>query len=58
MLLAEDLWDAEIAIICYSQQKRFKEEIAALSAGKCVSRDSSIYKLDPRLEDGFLRVGG
>lgn len=58
VLSAEDLWDAEMAIIRYSQQKRFKEEIAALSAGKCVSRDSSIYKLDPRLEDGFLRVGG
>lgn len=23
-----------------------------------MSRDSSVYKLDPRLQDGFLRVGG
>lgn len=55
MLSAEDLLDA---IIRYSQQKTFKEEFVALSAGKPVTRDSSIYKLDPRLEDGCLRVGG
>ena len=58
MLSAEDLLDAEMAVIHYSQQKRFKEEIAALLAGKSVSRDSSVYKLDPRLQDRFLRVGG
>ena len=57
-LSAENLLDAEVSIIRYSQQRSFKEEIAALSAGKCVSRDSSIYKLDPRLEDGLVRVGG
>lgn len=55
---AEDPLDAKMAIIRYSQQRRFQEEIAALSAGKSVSRGSSIYKLDPCLEDGFLRVGG
>lgn len=47
--------DAEMAII---RQKRFKDEISALSAGKSVSRDSSVYKVDPCLQDGFLRVGG
>lgn len=57
-LSAENLLDAEVSTIRYSQQRRFKEEIAALSAGKCVSRDSSIYKLDPCLEDGLVRVGG
>ena len=55
-LSAENLLNAEVSIIRYSQQKRFKEEIAALSAGKCVSRDSSIYKLEPCLEDGLVRV--
>ena len=58
MLSAEDLMDAEMAIIHYSQQKRFKEEIAALSAGISVSKNSSVYKLDPCLQDGLLRVGG
>ncbi len=57
-LSVEDLLDAEAAVIRYSQQKRFKEEIAALSAGKSVPKDSYIYKLDPCLEDGLVRVGG
>ena len=52
-LSAENLLDAEVSIIRYSQQKRFKEEIIALLAGKFVSRDSSIYKLDTCLEDGL-----
>lgn len=58
LMSARDLLDAEMAIIGYSQRKKFKEEVASLSAGKSVSRDSSIYKLDPCLEDGLLRVGG
>lgn len=57
-LSANDLLEAEVSIIRYSQQQRFKEEIVALSAGKSVARDSVIYKLDPCLEDGLLRVGG
>ena len=57
-LSSADFLEAEVAIIRYSQQQRFKKEIAALSAGKSVAKDSVIYKLDPRLEDGVLRVGG
>ncbi|XDV39580.1 hypothetical protein PO909_008806 [Leuciscus waleckii] len=49
----------ELAIIRYCQQQRFGEEIAMLSAGNStVSRRSTIYRLDPRLDDGLLRVGG
>ncbi len=55
----EDLQEAEMSIIRYAQQQRFKEEIDALSAGKsAVRKESPIYKLDPRMEDGLLRVGG
>lgn len=57
-LSAKDLLDAEVSIIRYSQQERFKEEIAALLAGKSVARGSSIFKLDPCLENGLVRVGG
>lgn len=57
-LSANDLLEAEVSIIRYSQQKRFKEEIVVLSAGKPLVRDSVIYKLDPCLEDGLLRVVG
>lgn len=51
--------EAEVAIICYSQRQRFSEKIYALSSRKAtVSRQSSIYRLDPILEDKLLRVGG
>lgn len=57
-LTLDDLMEAENAIICYCRRQRF-DEISALSAGKVsVSQWSPIYRLDPVLEDGFLRVGG
>ena len=59
VLSAKDLWEAELAIIQYSQQQGFAEEIAALSfGGATVSRQSVIYRLDPYLDKEVLRVGG
>lgn len=50
---------AERAIVCYVQKQRFSSEIASLKQGsKNVSKDSPLYRLDPFLEDGLLRVGG
>lgn len=58
-LSIEDISEAELAIIRFCQQQRFSEEIATLSAGKgTVSKQSPLYKLDPRLDNGLLRVGG
>lgn len=59
-LSSKDLLEAELAIIRFCQQQRFGEEVATLSSGKgSVSRHSSIYRLDPYLDDkGLLRVGG
>lgn len=58
-LTLDDLLGAEGAIIRYCQRQRFGEEMSALSSGKgSVSRQSPIYRLDPVLEDGLLRVGG
>lgn len=49
----------EVAIIRYCPQLRFQEEIAVLSSSRAtVICYSSIYRLDPGLEDGLLRVGG
>ena len=55
-----DLIRAEEAIIMFCQRQRYPDEIAKLekSAGKGLSRKSTIYRLDPVLEDGVLRVGG
>ena len=58
-LTLDDLLGAEGAIIRYCQRQRFGEEMSALSSGKgSVSRQSPIYRPDPVLEDGLLRVGG
>lgn len=58
ILMPNDLVEAELAIIRYCQQQRFQDEISSLLSERTVSRQSSIYKLDPILEDGLLRVGG
>lgn len=58
-LCLEDLIQAEKAVIFFSQRQRFKEEFAVLEAGKThVKRSSHLYKLDPVLDEGLLRVGG
>ncbi|XP_076853974.1 uncharacterized protein LOC143509288 [Brachyhypopomus gauderio] len=57
-LTTADLQRAEEAIIRFYQQEKFPEEIAALQEGRSVKRSSDLYKLDPRLQDGMLRVGG
>lgn len=59
VLTLDDLLGAEEAIVHYCQQQKFSEEISALLSEKMsVKRQSSIYRLDPFLENGLLRVGG
>ena len=52
---------AEKAIVVFYQHQSYPEEIAKLEktefVGKGLRRISTIYKLDPVLEDGVLRVG-
>ncbi|XP_034081069.1 uncharacterized protein LOC117552007 [Gymnodraco acuticeps] len=57
-LSVEDTENAEKAIICHEQRQHFKEEIALLEKGKQCNRGSSLYKLDPIIDAGLLRVGG
>ncbi|KAL2083621.1 hypothetical protein ACEWY4_021394 [Coilia grayii] len=55
----EDLKMAERAILLYVQKQCFPEEIGMLQKGaSCVKKQSNIYRLDPVLDDGILRVGG
>ncbi len=55
----EDMVNAELDLIRYSQKQKFQEEIKMLQQGKMhVRKDSCIFRLDPYLEDGVLRVGG
>ncbi|KAL2099386.1 hypothetical protein ACEWY4_005866 [Coilia grayii] len=49
---------AETDIIKFSQNQRFQEEISMLMKGNSVKKTSHLWKLDPVLCDGVLRVGG
>lgn len=57
-LTVDDLKEAELEIIRHCQSKKFQEEINSLQKGEPVKRSSLIYKLNPSLQDGILRVGG
>lgn len=58
-LTVEELNRAEMEIIQYCQRCSFQSEISALRRGEQVlKRKSPIYRLDPYLQDGVLRVGG
>lgn len=59
MLTVEELSRAEMELIKYSQKQAYAEEIKVLQQGMSnVKRTSPIFKLDPFLQDGVLRVGG
>ena len=54
----EQLLAAEVEIIRHSQKQWFPDEVKALYGSGSVKRNSQLYKLDPTLQDGILRVGG
>ncbi|XP_043206518.1 uncharacterized protein LOC122393826 isoform X1 [Amphibalanus amphitrite] len=53
-LTVQELDDAEVAIVQYTQKKAFPEELSS----RFVKKSSSIYRLNPCMIDGVLRVGG
>ena len=58
-LSVSELAEAESAIVHFSQQITFAEEISMLKGGASVlKKTSNIYRLDPVLSDNLLRVGG
>ncbi|XP_041954032.1 uncharacterized protein LOC121713480 isoform X1 [Alosa sapidissima] len=58
-ITVNDLIMAEKAILSYVQKQSFPDEINMLQEGASnVKKSSSIYKLDPVLDNGILRVGG
>lgn len=58
MLTVKDLQAAENELIRYSQHLWYEEDIQALQKNQQVKRNSQLYKLDPVLQQGILRVGG
>ena len=58
-LVPSELHSAETAIVGFVQRKHFREELKALQSKGAVMKKSSIYLLEPFLdEEGILRVGG
>lgn len=58
-ITVEDTKEAEEVIIGISRSQTFPEELAKLqTAPSCVQKTSCIFKLDPVLDNGLLRVGG
>ena len=57
-LSVEDIGKAEESLVSYVQQQSFRDELNSLQKNIPVKRNSRIYKLDPILQNGLLRVGG
>lgn len=57
-LSVDDMAQAEEAIVCFVQEQSFYEEMSALKKGWTVKKSSRIYRLDPVMVNGVLRVGG
>lgn len=58
-LSLEDLFEAEMATVRFSQQQEFQDEIEQQKhSSHGVKKESSIYRLDPVLDDELIRVGG
>lgn len=58
MLTLKDLATAENELIHLSQQQWYAEDIQELQKNLHVKRKSQLYKIDPVLQQGILRVGG
>ena len=57
-LSVEDLTKAEKSLVSYVQQQSFRDEMTSLQKGLPIKKSSRMYKLDPILQHGILRVGG
>lgn len=58
-LSLEDLCEAEMAIVRFSQQQQFQDEIEQLKSGSNgVKMNSRLYRLDPVMDNELVRVGG
>ena len=57
-LTCDDLTNAETNIVKYCQKQSFKEDLVMLEEYQRVKKSSSLFKLNPVLKDGVMRVGG
>lgn len=57
-LSVDDMAQAEEAVVHFEQEQSFHEEMAALRKGSTVKKSNSVYRLDPVLRNGVLRIRG
>lgn len=54
----KEMREASHCVIKVCQENMYPDEISKLRAGKHISKSSSLYRLNPMLSDGILRVRG
>ncbi|XP_006812905.1 uncharacterized protein LOC102809325 [Saccoglossus kowalevskii] len=58
-LTVQDLRKAEHSILAYTQRQHFSDDFKALTSdSQRITCGSRLYKLDPVVKDGLIRVGG
>lgn len=57
-LSVEHFDKAENVVLGYCQKRRYSNEMSSLQKGEKEKKSSDLYKLNPKIEDGVLRVGG
>ena len=54
----EERQKAQFGVLKLVQMESFNSEMKALNAGKTIPSTSKLQPIDPKLEDGLLRMGG
>jgi len=57
-LSVDEIEEGEMAIIRFSQKMRFSEELISLQRGEDVKQSSPLYRFNPVLEAGVIRMCG
>ncbi|XP_071952433.1 uncharacterized protein [Antedon mediterranea] len=57
-LSVDELKEAELVLIRRAQKRSYPEEFRSLETGKTIKSTSPLIRLDPKLENGVLKVGG
>ena len=53
-----EMEEAESVVLRYLQKNSYAEEIEVLKSGRCLPNNSSLYRLEPYLEDDLLKISG
>lgn len=57
-ITVDEMNEAESVVLKYLQKIYYAEEIAILKSGGCLPKTSSLFRLEPYLEHGLLKISG